>query len=166
MDEARFGRMSQACRCWAPMGFRPLIPQQLIREFIYVYAAVSPFDGDIDALVLPEVSAEAMSVFLKEVSDRHPDKHIVMIMDQAGWHRAKKLVIPDNITLFWLPPYSPELNPVEHLWDEIREKWFNNYAFKSLCDVEKQLVKALKHLIDSPELIKSMTFFKWMRLDY
>jgi len=89
-----------------------------------------------------------------------------MIMDQAGWHKAKRLNVPDNITLHWLPPYSPELNPVEHLWDEIREKWFYNRVFESLEAVEIQLIKALRHYLSSPAEFSSFTLFPWMQLDY
>ncbi len=129
MDEARFGRISDSRECWAPHGVRPLIPSQIVREFVYAYAAVCPFDGGLDALVLPEVNTESMSLFLAELSDNHQDENIVLIMDKAGWHTAKNLIVPRNITLHWLPPYSPELNPVEHLWDEVREKWFQNRYF-------------------------------------
>jgi transposase len=83
-------------------------------------------------------------------------------MDQAGWHRANRLKIPENITITWLPPYSPELNPVEHIWEEIREKWFPNRIFNSLEEVVHQLEKALKWLMDSPDYVRSMTCFAWM----
>ncbi len=162
MDEARFGRISDSRECWAPQGVRPRIPSQIVREFVYAYAAVCPFDGDLDALVLPEVNTESMSLFLAELSDNHQDENIVLIMDKAGWHTAKNLIVPRNITLHWLPPYSPELNPVEHLWDEIREKWFQNRYFQSLNAVEDQLVDALAFLMRHPELVKTMTLFNWM----
>lgn len=162
MDEARFGRISDARRCWAPYGVRPSVSAQVIREFIYAYAAVSPSDGHLDALVLPEVNADSMSLFLQEVSENHKDDHVIMIMDRAGWHTAKGVHIPDNITLHWLPAYSPELNPVEHIWDEIREKWFHNRVFLSLDAVEDQLVISLAYLIHTPDLVKSLTLFRWL----
>lgn len=121
-DEGRFGRISDPRRCWAPKGIRPDAPSQFVREYTYAFAAVSPLDGALDSLILPHVNAEAMSLFLAEVASRHPDEHILMFMDRAGWHRAKDLIVPRNMRLGWLPPYSPQCNPVEHLWDEIREK--------------------------------------------
>jgi len=139
-DEARFGRINSPRRCWAPKGIRPDVPAQFVREYIYAYAAVSPHDGVMDSLILPEVNAQAMSIFLAEVASRHPDEFILMVMDQAAWHRAADLVVPENIKLEWQPPYSPQCNPVENLWDEIREKWFPNLVFKSLDDVEDKLV--------------------------
>jgi len=165
MDEARFGRISDVRRCWAPAGVRPVALAQVEREYSYAYAALSPFDGELISLVLPWVNTEMMSLFLGEASRRYPNEQLVMIMDQAGWHKAKCLNIPDNITLHWLPPYSPELNPVEHLWDDIREKWFSNKAFKSLHAVEIQLVEALQHYLSSPSELSSMTLFPWMQLD-
>jgi len=76
----------------------------------------------MDSLILPEVNAEAMSIFLDEVAKRHRDEFILMGMDQATWHKANDLVNPENIHLIWQPPYSPQCNPVENIWDEIREK--------------------------------------------
>lgn len=165
MDEARFGRISDVRRCWAPPGVRPVGLAQVEREYTYAYAAVTPFDGELVSLVLPGVNAEMMSIFLEETSRRYPDEQVVMIMDQAGWHKAKRLKIPANIVLSWLPPYSPELNPVEHLWDEIREKWFHNRVFKSLEAVETELVQALKYFLRSPTKLKSLTCFSWMILE-
>jgi len=166
MDEARFGRISDVRRCWAPPGVRPVAFAQVEREHTYAYAAVTPIDGELVSLVLPGVNAEMMSIFLEEISRWYPHEQVVMIMDQAGWHKAKRLKIPDNIMLYWLPPYSPELNTIEHLWDEIREKWFHNRVFKTLEAVETQLVKALQHYLHSSTELRSLTLFPWMWLDY
>jgi putative transposase len=162
VDEARYGRISDTRRCWAPPGVRPIVPAQVIREYVYAYVAVCPFTGHVDALILPCVDADAMSIFLEEIAVEHAEDRVVVIMDQAGWHRANSLKIPENITITWLPPYSPELNPVEHIWEEIREKWFPNRVFNSLEEVVHQLEKALKWLMDSPDYVRSMTCFAWM----
>jgi transposase-like protein len=134
----------------------------MVREYTYAYAAVSPADGVLDSLVLPVVNADAMSLFLAEVSQRHPDDFILMVMDKAGWHQAKDLKVPKNMRIIFLPPYSPELNPVEHLGEEIREKWFPNRVFKSLDAVESVLVEALHSLEQSPEKVASITGFDWI----
>jgi len=162
-DEARFGRISSLRNCWAPPGVRPSVPCQMVREYTFAYAAVSPMDGVLDSLVLPLVNAQAMSLFLTEVSQRHPDDFILMVMDKAGWHQAKEVSIPDNMRIIFLPPYSPNLNPVEHLWEEIREKWFPNKVFKSLDAVEGVLVQALASLERSPEKVASITGFDWIK---
>lgn len=124
--------------------------------------AVSPHDGVMDSLILPEVNAEAMSIFLEEVAMRHPDEFILMVMDQAGWHKAKDLVIPENIRLIWQPPYSPQCNPVENIWDEIREKWSPNLVFKSLQTVEDTLADALVTLENHNGKTKSISGFEWI----
>ena len=103
-----------------------------------------------------------MSIFLAGVARRHSDELILMLLDGAGWHRAKDLVVPDNIRLVPLPPYSPELNPIEHLWDELSEKWFGNCVFDSLNAVEDRLVEALVTLANDRQRLKSMTAFPWI----
>jgi transposase len=162
-DEARFGRISDPRRCWAPPGVRPEVHTQLIREYEYAFAAVSPQDGILDTLVLPTVNAEAMSVFLAEVSRRHAEEFIVMVLDGAGWHKARRLLVPDNRRLLSLPPWSPQLNPVEHVWDEMREKWFANRVFNSIDAVEEQLLTVLKTLEEDATRVASLTGFAWIK---
>ena len=162
-DEARFGRISDPRRCWAPPGVRPEVHTQLIREYEYAFAAVSPQDGILDTLVLPPVNTEAMSVFLAEVSRRQAEEFIVMVLDGAGWHKARRLLVPDNRRLLSLPPWSPQLNPVEHVWDERREKWFANRVFGSMSALEEQLVRALTSLENDPQRMASLTGFDWIR---
>ena len=143
-DEARFGRISDPKLCWSSKGCRPIVGVQMVREYVYIFAAVSPSDGCHDSLVLPRADSEAMSIFLKEVSLRHQEEHIVMFMDQAGWHTSKTLTIASNMELAFLPPYSPELNPQEQIWDELREKHFVNKTFKTLDAVMDKAVEALQ----------------------
>jgi hypothetical protein len=161
-DEARFGRVNDPRRCWAPAPLRPLVKSAFVREFTYAYVAVSPLDGVLDSLVLPEVSTVAMDIFLAEVSARHPDDFIVMVLDGAGWHKANDLEVPENLHLLFLPPYSPELNPVENIWDEIREKNFHNKAFSSLEAVEDQLLDGLVALEKAMDKVKSITGWPWI----
>ena len=161
-DEGRFGRISNPQRCWAPRGMRPNVPSQMVREYTYAYAAVSPHDGVMDSLIMPEVSEQATSIFLREVSGRHPDEFILMIMDGAGWHKAKGLSVPENMALIFLPPYSPELNPVEHIWDSIRENGFRNEVFNSIEAVEDQLMRSLATLEKEPVSVANMTGFPWI----
>jgi len=161
-DEARFGRIMEPRRCWAPKGFRPHVAAEIVYEYTYAFAAVSPADGVLDSLVLPITNTEVMSIFLKELSTRHPEEYILMFIDGAGWHRANRLKVPANIRLVRLPPYSPELNPVEHLWDEIREKWFSNKLFDSLFAVEDLLCEALLNLENDHTRVHTMTAFDWI----
>jgi transposase len=162
-DEARFGRISDSRRCWAPVGVRPEVSVQVVREYEYAFAAVSPHDGALDTLVLPWANTEAMGVFLAEVSQRHPHEFILMVLDGAGWHRAKRLQVPANMKLIPLPAWSPQLNPVEHVWDEVREKWFANRVFDSMAALEDQLVIALTTLEADARRVASLTGFDWIR---
>ena len=163
-DEGRFGRISRPRSCWAPPGIRPLTPSQVIREAIYVFAAVAPSTGEICSLVLPHANTEMMNLFLEHVSNTFSKYFIVMQVDQAGWHQAKALVIPENIRLLLQPPYSPEVNPVEHIWDEVREKHFHNRIFPSLDILIDILCHALTELADDPQRVKSMTNFPHLRI--
>lgn len=96
------------------------------------YAAASPQDGRFDSLVLPRVNSGRMQIFLDEIASRYPDDNVVMVLDGAGWHKSNGFRLPGNLRLLFLPPYSPELNPQERLWDELREKHFHNRVFDSI----------------------------------
>lgn len=161
-DEARFGRMNRPLRCWAPKGCRPVVGKQLIREYTYAFCAVSPLDGVADFLVLPSLTQQTMAIFLKEVASRHKDELILMICDGASAHSDKGIQLPENMLLVTLPPYSPQLNPVEHIWDDMREKFFGNYVFKSLQAVEDRLVAACLFYESHPKLAASITGFNWI----
>jgi transposase len=161
-DEGRFGRINDSRRCWAPRGIRPSVAVQIVREYTYLFGAVSPHDGCLDSLVLPEVNSETMSIFLAEVAQRHAKEQIVMVLDGAGWHRAGDLRVPPNVQLLPLPPYSPQLNPMEHIWDEIREKWFPNLVFNSLEAVEDRLVESVLALENDGVSVSSITGFDWI----
>lgn len=161
-DEGRFGRISDPRRCWGPPRVRPDVRAELVREYSYAYAALSPWDDGLDSLILPEANTACMNVFLKEVAARHPGEFIAMVLDSAGWHRAKALQVPENMALLPLPPYSPELNPVENLWGELREKSFHNRIFDSLDAVEDQLCDALAAFEPDRERIHRLAAWPWI----
>lgn len=161
-DEGRFGLLGTPRRCWSPHGTRPVVGARLERKYIYAFSAVSPHDGVMDSLVLPWVNAETMSLFLAEVAHRHCEEFIVMVMDQAGWHIAGELTVPQNMRLIFLPPYSPELNPAEHLWGSLREDCFANNVFANLDAVELALTAGLVALEADHTRTRSMTGFKWI----
>jgi transposase len=160
-DEARFGRISDTRYCWAKKPMRPMVQAMVIQQYTYAYGAISPVDGKFDSLVLQQVNGKCMQMFINEVASRYPKENIVMVLDGAGWHRTA-FTLPPNLRLHFLPPYSPELNPQEHIWDELREKWFHNQAFNSLDALEDQLVKALKHLEYNPHIGKSISGWEWI----
>jgi transposase len=111
-------------------------------------------------LILPEANAEAMSIFLEEVSNRHPKDCIMMVLDGAGWHRAKPLKVPSNMRLISLPPYNPQLNPIENIWEEIPEKWFSNKVFRHLDSVIDTLTEALLSLENDTKRVHKIAGFK------
>jgi len=162
-DEARFGCISDQRRCWAPWPLRPIVGQQIVRQFVYGLAAVSPLDGQLCSLVLPWVDAPAMSMFLDHTAARFRKEHCLMILDGAGWHTAAGLQIPPTMHLLRLPPYSPELNPVEHIWDHLRENYISNRIFGSLEAVVNQVCVGLRYLHHQPDLVRSMTCFDWLK---
>ena len=160
-DEARFGRISDPAYCWAPIGLRPIISSQIVREFTYVFSAVSPNDGQSFSLILPYANTDAMNIFLQELAKAFQEYRIVVIMDKAGWHRSKDLSKVENIRYIYQPPYSPELNPVEHLWDYIRENYFKNAYWLSMEALEKALEAVLKRIADCSEMIQSLVGSHW-----
>jgi len=161
-DEARFGRLSDPQRCWAPAPVRPVVTQGVVREYAYAYAAVSPTDGQVDWMSTYAMNAVEMEAFLHHVARRHEREFVVMVIDGAPSHRSGTLRVPPNMALLRLPPYAPELNPVEHLWDEIREKHFANRVFDSLGAVIAQAVTALDHLKQETAAVRSLAGWPWI----
>jgi hypothetical protein len=138
----------------------------VVREYTYAFSAISPADGVMESLILPWVNAETMGLFLATVSERHPEEFILMVLDGAGWHIAADLVVPPNMRLLFLPPYSPELNPVEHLWDHVREKHFANRLFPSMKAVTDQLSHALHEAELDPAMIQSLCGFGYSKINH
>jgi len=163
-DEGRFGRITDIRKCWAPKGIRPKIGKQIARTFVYVYAAVCMALGKMTSLILPYANTDMMNLFLEEVSHDFKEYFVILLVDGAGWHRSQDLKIPENIRLIQQPSYSPELNPVEHLWEELREKYLPNKVFKSLDAVEKALCKGLRELHGHPDRVSSMTNFPYLQV--
>ncbi len=161
-DEARFGRMVRPKRCWAPAPLRPVLKNGYEREFVYVYGAVSPRHGELDWRLAREMNTARMSEFLAQVSQAHPQEFLVMVLDGASSHKAKELVVPENIRLVPLPPYAPELNPQEHVWDELREKEFPNRVYDRLDAVVQQLEHGLPRLAADRERLRSLTAWPWI----
>ena len=160
-DEARFGRLSDPRRCWAPWPQRPLVKKALIREYVYAYAAVTPADGQLEWMLGSKMDTMTMNVFLQQVSAHHSSEFVVMVLDGAPSHRSAQLEIPENMVLLRLPPYSPELNPVELVWDELREKEFANKVFDSLDSAIAQLALGMWRMENSRAALQSLTGWKW-----
>lgn len=135
----------------------------MIREHTYVFSAVCPQQGESYSLISPVCNTAAMNVLLQGLSEAYITEQILLFADSAGWHQSKELETPANIRLELLPPYSPDLNPTEHLWDYIREqKGFNNHIFDSMDKLEEHLEQVLKNLNLEKDYIKSLCTFHSM----
>jgi transposase len=160
-DEGRFGRSANPDNCWAPAGLRAQVKAQFIREYTHVFSAVCPKDGQSFSLILPYADTEAMQIFLKHLSRRFQRYRVVLVLDGAAWHRSQQLGAFANIRLLFQPAYSPEVNPVEHLWEHLREKYLRNYVWNTLEALETELVRILKEVSHSKKVIQSLVGFHW-----
>ena len=159
-DEAGFGRISKPKYCWCSSGIRPEVPCHHIREYRYAYGAIEPMTGEGFFLVLPYCNTVCMNVFLDKLSNKYANDEILMVCDGASWHKSAAMVIPKNITLLNIPPYTPEMNPIEQIWREIRSKGFKNEIFQTLEKVVDRLCKTIKDL--SSKTISSITLREWI----
>ena len=128
----------------------------------YIFGALCPALGKATGLVLPFCNTEAMELHLQEIAlDVQPGAHAVLFVDQAGWHVTAKLHVPENMTLVPLPSKSPELNPVENIWQYIRDNWLSNRIFKSYDDIVDHCCFSWNKLVDRPWLIMSIGMRDW-----
>ena len=161
-DEARIGQKNNITRRWARRGTRPRAALDQRTKSAYIFGAICPQRGVGAALVLPRCNTPAMQWHLDEISSQvAPGAHAVLILDQAGWHTTDKLVIPLNITLLPLPPRSPELNPVENIWQFMRDNWLSNRIFESDRQIVALCCEAWNKLTDQPWTIMSIGLRKW-----
>jgi transposase len=121
----------------------------------YLYSAVNPKTGEDFTLLLPKVNTDCMNVFLEEMVKKEQDKSIIMIMDGAGWHSSNDLKVPSNIEIICLPPYSPELNPVERMWLYIKQRTIKNKIYDTIEALEEVICGFLSSSINE-EILKSV----------
>lgn len=139
-----------------------MAPRDQRTQSAYIFGAICPERGVGAGLVLPHCDTEAMQWHLNEISSWvAPGNHAVLILDQAGWHTTEKLTVPPNISLLHLPPRSPELNPVENIWQFMRENWLSNRVFKSYRQIVDICCHAWNKLIDQPWKIMSIGRRDW-----
>jgi hypothetical protein len=154
-DESRFGTKSKTGLGWFKKGQRTPVKVKLGFKNFYLYSAVNPSDGDSFTLLLPFVNTDCMNFFLKEFSKKI-EKDAILIMDGAGWHKSKKLKVPKNIHKVLLPPYCPELNPVERLWRYIKDNTIKNKIFETLIELEDLVCEFIRNM--SEEIVKKVCF--------
>jgi hypothetical protein len=161
-DEARVGQKNKITRRWARKGSRPRAPKDQRTKSAYIFGAICPARGVGAALVLPRCDTEAMQWHLDEISSQVSlGAHAIVMADQASWHTTEKLAMPANITLLPLPARCPELNPVENIWQFMRENWLSNLIFKSDDEIVAKCAEAWNKLTSQPTRIKSIGSRKW-----
>jgi transposase len=156
-DESRFGQQGTTTNVWARRGSRPVAVRQTEYEYLWVLGAVCPETGHAEGLLSPRLNTAVVNVFLQEFSQTlAADAHAVMIWDGAGFHTSKQLRVPENITLVPLPPYSPELNPIENLWHYLKSHYWSNRPYADYAELEEAAVNAWRAAVLTPDLMKTV----------
>jgi transposase len=163
-DEARFGTQGTITRVWAPRGSRPRAVRQNGREWLYVLMAVCVSTGATSALIMPGLDTEVLNLFLEQFAKELPaGVHAVLIWDGAGYHTSGDLVVPGNVSLIQLPPYSPELNPVENLWHYLRSHHWSNRPYEGYKGLEREAIRSLCAVCEDAGTIKSICNADYVR---
>ncbi len=161
MDEARVGAKGRTGHRWWVRGERPRGLRQQGYEGAHLFGAVRPATGEGFALVLPEVSTAAMQAFLDRLAAMlQENAHAALVLDGAGWHGARELVVPPNISLIPLPPYAPELNPVERVWLPLREHLLSHRLLDGYDALVEACCEAWNAL--TPDRLRSLTACPWI----
>ena len=164
-DEARFGQQNTTTRLWAKKGSRPRAIRQ--QQFIsaHIYGAVCPATGQTEALISPVLSMEMMEKHLQQISDATPaGRHALVVMDRASWHSHKLMARFNNLSIMHLPPYSPELNPIEQVWAWLRGNDLANFAFSHYDDIVEQVSRAWNNFRHQVSHVKSLCKRDWINL--
>ena len=161
-DEARVGQKNKITRRWARRGTRPSAPQDQRTASTYIFGAICPATGATAGLVLPWCNIEGMALHLAEIA-RHitPGKHCALLVDQAGWHMSKRLAVPANVTIVPLPAKCPELNPVENVWQFMRNNWLSNRVFASYKAIVDHCCDAWNRLAAQPWRVMTIGLRNW-----
>lgn len=163
-DEARFGQQGTLTRKWARTGSRPPAVKQTQYDWLWVLGAVCPETGQSVGLLSPQLNTAMVNQFLRQfAAETDPDVHVVMIWDQAGFHCAKDLQVPANMTILPLPPYSPELNPVENLWHYLRSHHWSNRAYADYDALREAACAAWQATCLNADLIQSVCCVPYLR---
>ena len=162
-DEARFGQQNQTTRLWALTGTRPSAVKQQQFEYGYLFGAVCPSNGKTEALVMPKANKEAMKEHLRLISNATPKgRHSVVIIDGAAWHTEDTASLFPNISVIKLPPYSPELNPMEQVWQWLRQRCLSNSVFDGYDEIVEQVSRAWKIFIEAPKRVTQLCTRDWI----
>jgi transposase len=156
-DESRFGQQGTNTNVWAQRGSRPTAVRQTEYQYLWVIGTVCPENGHAEGLLSPRLNTDIINLFLRQFSETIPDgEHAVMIWDGAGFHTAKKLQVPENITVVQLPPYSPELNPMENLWHYLKSHYWSNRAYENYDGLEEAAMAAWQTAVLNEDLMRTV----------
>ena len=160
LDEARFGLQTHFRRRWCPLGHRPPWPHQHRYEWLWLYAAVEPATGESLCLYLPHLDGVCFEVFLRELRRAYPGETMLLVLDQAGAHKSSQVVWPEGIKPLYLPPRSPELDPAERWFRELRGA-LSNVAHATLAALEGALTGALRPWWEAPRRLARLVGYSW-----
>ena len=164
-DEARFGQQNTTTHLWSIKGSRPRAVKQQQFEYGYLLGAVCPATGETEALITPWVNKELMQQHLELISKRtQRGRHAVVIMDGASWHTDDIAQEIDNLSIIKLPPYSPELNPIEQVWSWLRQHHLANRCFNGYDDIVDACTKAWNSFIDDTKRVTQMCSRDWLQV--
>lgn len=162
-DEHRIGLLPLIRRIWAPQGKRPIAPVQQRYEWLYVCGFVRPSTGETEWWLLSAISAilfgQVLAAFARDIG-AGAAKHILLVLDGAGWHTGEEVRAPEGIHLHFLPSYSPELQPAERLWPLTNEP-LANQRFEALETLREVQATRCLVLHDQPRLVREHTLFHW-----
>jgi transposase len=166
-DEARIGQKNGLVRQWARRGTRPRQPADQRYQSAYLFGAICPARGVGAALAMPFANTQAMQAHLDEIGRTVArGAHAVLLLDRAGWHTTENLTIPKNLTMILLPSRSPELNPVENIWQFLRANWLSNRVFQTYDEIIAAACEAWNKLTALPETITSIGMRDWAHIGH
>jgi hypothetical protein len=162
-DEARVGQKGSLTYVWAPIGSCPLMVRDNRHDSAYLFGAICPARAVGAAIIMPAANAEAMNEHLNEISTQVVSgAHAVVVCDRAGWHQTGgRLRVPDNITLLPLPPYAPELNPMENVWEYLRGNKLSRLVWNCYDAIITACKEGWEFLIQDPDRIRSIGHRDW-----
>lgn len=162
-DEARVGQKGSIEYVWAPIGSRPSMLRDNRHDSVHIFGAICPARGVGAAIIMPAVNTEAMNEHLAEISTQvKPGAHCLLVCDGAGWHqKGERLIVPDNITMLPLPPYAPELNPMENVWDYLRGNKLSSLLYDTYDAMLQACKQAWLFLTADPNRITSIGTRTW-----
>lgn len=162
-DEARIGQQGTVCRVWAETGSHPRARKQTQYKWVYLFGAVCPASGATHGWLMPRADRWIMNLYLRDFAAQLPPHvHALLVLDGAGWHQSAALNLPPNVSLLRLPPYSPELNPTELIWRELRQKKLSNRVYSTEDDLWLAVEEAWLSFTAEPAVLRSLCDFPWI----